>query len=118
MTNKLLDGCSDEDCVLLVLQDPLVALGREDTEKTRDDIGTICKLVLTSLIEAERSNCIRDCLNDLNIAMNRCTQDINNRYLPRSLAQDQIQRRCRTPLANRPPERQEGRSARYEQTWT
>ena len=48
------------------MQDAQAAFGRKDREVTWDNRGTCCELILTSLVKAERANCVRDGLNDLN----------------------------------------------------
>jgi len=40
-------------------------LGSEDRDDARYDTWARCKLILANLIEAERSYCVRDCLDDL-----------------------------------------------------
>lgn len=63
MPDQFVDGRPDEDSILLVLEDTLVTLGCEDGEETGNDCRTRGQLILSGLIQAERTDGVGDGLD-------------------------------------------------------
>jgi len=98
MSDELVDGGTNEDCILLVDQDFQMLLGGEEGEDCRYDAGTVGQLRLANLIQAERADGIGNGLDDLrDFSPNDSTksQDVQ----PRWQARCQPQSHCKTPRA-------------------
>ena len=75
MPDEFFHGGSNQNSILLLLQNPLVVLGREDREEAWDGAGTSSQLVLPRLVQAKCTEPIRDRLNDLDYGLEPLLDD-------------------------------------------